>query len=205
MGGGDHIRSAQIQMAERVTLCSRPPNFGGKPRRAENGTCMDALAPARARARARYSRIKKPQDRQINFSVDGGGSGIRTHVTVSRKHAFQACAFSHSATPPHQLSQRRTPFYTKTRAGALSAPSATRPPHQLPADRYVMQAWTAFFKSNGLVFNGCKAMKLQAISCFNMFLFRRLTDYGTKAQNIKMTRHNSFSASGGPKVPGKPT
>src|SRR5215467_9634375 len=30
----------------------------------------------------------------------GGGSGIRTHVTVSRKHAFQACAFSHSATPP---------------------------------------------------------------------------------------------------------
>jgi hypothetical protein len=30
----------------------------------------------------------------------GGGSGIRTHVTVSRKHAFQACAFSHSAIPP---------------------------------------------------------------------------------------------------------
>ena len=30
----------------------------------------------------------------------GGGSGIRTHDTVSRIHAFQACAFSHSATPP---------------------------------------------------------------------------------------------------------
>ena len=30
----------------------------------------------------------------------GGGRGIRTLVTVSRKHAFQACAFSHSATPP---------------------------------------------------------------------------------------------------------
>jgi hypothetical protein len=38
----------------------------------------------------------------------GGGSGIRTHVTVSRKHAFQACAFSHSATPP--VSSLRTPF-----------------------------------------------------------------------------------------------
>ena len=37
------------------------------------------------------------------FGEAGGGSGIRTHVTVSRKHAFQACAFSHSATPPHQL------------------------------------------------------------------------------------------------------
>src|SRR5262245_48659622 len=33
----------------------------------------------------------------------GGGGGIRTHVTVSRKHAFQACAFSHSATPPYHL------------------------------------------------------------------------------------------------------
>src|SRR5690348_4024584 len=32
----------------------------------------------------------------------GGGSGIRTHDTVSRIHAFQACAFSHSATPPAQ-------------------------------------------------------------------------------------------------------
>src|SRR6266516_3706737 len=33
-------------------------------------------------------------------SVLGGGSGIRTHDTVSRIHAFQACAFSHSAIPP---------------------------------------------------------------------------------------------------------
>ena len=30
----------------------------------------------------------------------GGESGIRTHVTLSSKHAFQACAFSHSATSP---------------------------------------------------------------------------------------------------------
>ncbi len=33
-------------------------------------------------------------------SSNGGGSGIRTHDTVSRIHAFQASAFSHSATPP---------------------------------------------------------------------------------------------------------
>ena len=31
---------------------------------------------------------------------DGGGSGIRTHDTVARIHAFQASAFSHSAIPP---------------------------------------------------------------------------------------------------------
>jgi hypothetical protein len=30
----------------------------------------------------------------------GGGRGIRTLDTVSRIHAFQACAFNHSATPP---------------------------------------------------------------------------------------------------------
>src|SRR5438445_8254388 len=33
----------------------------------------------------------------------GGGSGIRTHDTVSRIHAFQACALSHSAIPPELL------------------------------------------------------------------------------------------------------
>jgi hypothetical protein len=36
----------------------------------------------------------------------GGGGGIRTHDTVSRIHAFQACAFSHSATPPDQGNER---------------------------------------------------------------------------------------------------
>src|SRR5215470_10681363 len=34
--------------------------------------------------------------------VSGGGSGIRTHDTVSRIHAFQASAFSHSAIPPRR-------------------------------------------------------------------------------------------------------
>ena len=32
---------------------------------------------------------------------NGGESGIRTHVRVSPKHAFQACAFSHSAISPN--------------------------------------------------------------------------------------------------------
>jgi hypothetical protein len=35
----------------------------------------------------------------------GGGSGIRTHDTVSRIHAFQASAFSHSAIPPRSPAQ----------------------------------------------------------------------------------------------------
>jgi hypothetical protein len=35
-----------------------------------------------------------------NKRKSGGESGIRTHVRVSPKHAFQACAFSHSAISP---------------------------------------------------------------------------------------------------------
>jgi hypothetical protein len=31
---------------------------------------------------------------------DGGEGGIRTHGTLSRTHAFQACALNHSATSP---------------------------------------------------------------------------------------------------------
>jgi hypothetical protein len=34
------------------------------------------------------------------ITVHGGESGIRTHGTVSRTHAFQACALSHSAISP---------------------------------------------------------------------------------------------------------
>src|ERR1700758_4366334 len=36
----------------------------------------------------------------------GGESGIRTHVTLSSKHAFQACAFSHSAISPARIGGR---------------------------------------------------------------------------------------------------
>src|SRR5438552_12148236 len=39
----------------------------------------------------------------------GGESGIRTHDTVSRIHAFQACAFSHSAISPATAGKREAP------------------------------------------------------------------------------------------------
>ena len=52
----------------------------------------------------------------------GGESGIRTHVTLSSKHAFQACAFSHSAISP------ATPL------GGRSEELATRLCHEVPSD-----------------------------------------------------------------------
>ncbi len=37
------------------------------------------------------------------FKINGGEKGIRTLDTVARIHAFQACAFNHSATSPARL------------------------------------------------------------------------------------------------------
>jgi hypothetical protein len=43
-------------------------------------------------------------DGSLYRTVHGGEGGIRTHVTISREHAFQACSFSHSDTSPcHDL------------------------------------------------------------------------------------------------------
>ena len=51
--------------------------------------------------------LDQPQA-ENQFSGDSGGqTGIRTLETVPRLHAFQACAFDHSATCP------RAAFYTQ--------------------------------------------------------------------------------------------
>tara|TARA_B100000902_G_scaffold51760_1_gene58475 strand:- start:1314 stop:1445 length:132 start_codon:yes stop_codon:yes gene_type:complete len=34
------------------------------------------------------------------YKIDGGENGIRTHERIAPLHAFQACAFNHSATSP---------------------------------------------------------------------------------------------------------
>ena len=43
------------------------------------------------------------ENNSLSCRLNGGESGIRTHVRVSPKHAFQACAFSHSAISPAQV------------------------------------------------------------------------------------------------------
>src|SRR5207248_1579147 len=44
-----------------------------------------------------------------------GEGGIRTHETVSRPHAFQACALSHSATSPGHPKYSRAVWQAKER------------------------------------------------------------------------------------------
>jgi hypothetical protein len=57
----------------------------------------------------------------------GGGSGIRTHDTVSRIHAFQACAFSHSATPPESPRNIAARISVTTRPVSTDEPALTQP------------------------------------------------------------------------------
>ncbi len=51
--------------------------------------------------------------------LNGGESGIRTHGTLSGTHAFQACAFNHSAISPENLgfSERKAPVRPPSKAG----------------------------------------------------------------------------------------
>ena len=45
-------------------------------------------------------RTQVAQIQGAETGLDGGGSGIRTHETLTSLHAFQASAFNHSAIPP---------------------------------------------------------------------------------------------------------
>ena len=52
--------------------------------------------------RGEFEQLDTGESRSVAWR--GGESGIRTHGTVSRTHAFQACALSHSAISPDGLS-----------------------------------------------------------------------------------------------------
>src|ERR1700722_14299014 len=57
----------------------------------------------------------------------GGGSGIRTHDTVSRILAFQASAFSHSAIPPQRRARQRVLAGGRTIVAGRSLASVVAP------------------------------------------------------------------------------
>jgi hypothetical protein len=71
------------------------------------GNASSALPRTRVRLPIPFAQNKNraPFGTRLNY---GGGRGIRTLDTVSRIHAFQACAFSHSATPPYVSLKRRS-------------------------------------------------------------------------------------------------
>ena len=82
-------------------------------------------------ANVRYPKNRGPQNRRIALPaggaasrmVRGGEGGIRTHVTITREHAFQSCSFSHSDTSPCQLFQSKPVLQLQTgRSGKFAAP-----------------------------------------------------------------------------------
>ena len=93
-------RLASVQFAQECTLSKD----GDHPT-----TCYTRLpfAGGHHRQVASPHPIARPMKRKTRSehisgsqSADGGETGIRTLETVSRLHAFQACAFDHSATSP---------------------------------------------------------------------------------------------------------
>ncbi len=99
----------------------------------------------RAGVRPRYSGLRvqgtatSPSSTAKGENKNGGESGIRTHETVSRPHALQACAFIHSAISPCTTwvnaihFTRQTPrieYYTQDRPpvqGGITAPNKQKP------------------------------------------------------------------------------
>ena len=106
--------------AERVLLASiesrihldyvgtgidRSPSRQGKPSQSRSGSGSAEIAPVH-RIESHdlwtglWTRIQKVPELYLKPSARGGESGIRTHETLTSLHAFQACAFNHSAISP---------------------------------------------------------------------------------------------------------
>ena len=137
---------------------------------------------------------------QANILKPGGGSGIRTHVTVSRKHAFQACAFSHSATPPDRDLLHRPRLFTSKRNARLRVRAtfltghrkgrALRKAGQAPAARIDLRrrrrhcpAGGAHYSHRRTTDNRPHLANPASLISIIMFYFQRLTLMCVAAQN----------------------
>lgn len=85
-------------------ICVSPPRLGGQirlPQIIQQKPQQEVFLWARALSGSNPGHdlpLNKPTTRAGLFN--GGQRGIRTPVTLARKHAFQACAFSRSAICP---------------------------------------------------------------------------------------------------------
>src|SRR5262249_9641695 len=77
-------------------------NAFSSPYREQLNPLVEFSRPKTSAKSAGFGSPGAPEVRRPNLA--GGESGIRTHGTVSRTHAFQACALSHSAISPEGLS-----------------------------------------------------------------------------------------------------
>ena len=94
----------QFQPLKNSVLISRSPQVwrknGGESRIRPSG-CQSQSSGSLAKARRYWASLRAglpPEN--VGPGRTGGEGGIRTHGTLSRTHAFQACALNHSATCP---------------------------------------------------------------------------------------------------------
>ena len=73
------------------------------------------LSPSRITLENNEKIRPQPGGENAFAGASGGETGIRTLETVSRLHAFQACAFDHSATSPWGPSSRSPAAFARGR------------------------------------------------------------------------------------------
>jgi hypothetical protein len=97
------VKGVEIQRLAKTVLSAKSSELQRKPARESNlgapprGQSPEITRPV-SQSSSLWTRDLMVENRPRKGP--GGGSGIRTHDTVARIHAFQACAFSHSAIPP---------------------------------------------------------------------------------------------------------
>ena len=94
------ISSAGYKLFTETVQSSGPENIGTERPLPGLLAQRPVLSPSRITLE-NNGKIRAQPDRENAFArASGGETGIRTLETVSRLHAFQACAFDHSATSP---------------------------------------------------------------------------------------------------------
>jgi hypothetical protein len=100
--GGDSHRDCVRVLLARLSAGPVRPRLAESPIGNSDGADGHTRIASVGRRRATADLLGRVSvDRE---AASGGESGIRTHGTVSRTHAFQACALSHSAISPDRLS-----------------------------------------------------------------------------------------------------
>ena len=107
-------RRNQINVVRTLRMQLRNERFTGSPHPPDSsqgrGRLFSFCSLSNVLGYSLGCQTRHPSKTPVNMgkiTVDGGGSGIRTHGTLSRTHAFQACALSHSAIPPSLRSEDR--------------------------------------------------------------------------------------------------
>ena len=128
---GRHTPCGQSVAPSRAWRGADSSGYAGLSRNDARGSACSASLRAPSRSFVRLAYFLKRQGASVMRS---GERGIRTPDTVARIHAFQACAFNHSATSPRSAEAQaegvgfEPTVPLEVHLISSQAPSTTRPP-----------------------------------------------------------------------------